>query len=104
MKKIVLSLAIVSLLFSCNKQEDSIATTDGNLAETVGKRGCFSDDHLKNHLRILFLKENSLALVLPLPLPVYIFPGICKQSKRYQGSISLNHAILQISLKTVGHT
>ncbi len=49
MKKIVLSLAIVSLLFSCNKQEDSI-TTDGNLAETVGKRGCYSDEHLKAQL------------------------------------------------------
>jgi hypothetical protein len=51
MKKIVLSLAIVSLLFSCNKQEDSITTTDGNLAETVGRRGCFSDEHLKEQLR-----------------------------------------------------
>lgn len=50
MKKIVLSLAIVSLLFSCNKQEDSITTTDGNLAENVGNRGCYSDQHLKNQL------------------------------------------------------
>ena len=50
MKKIVLSLAIVSLLFSCNKQEDSITTTDGNLAENVGKRGCYSDEHLKDQL------------------------------------------------------
>ena len=50
MKKIVLSLAIVSLLFSCNKQEDSIATTDGNSVATVGKRGCFSDEHLKAQL------------------------------------------------------
>lgn len=50
MKKIVLSLAIVSLLFSCNKQEDSITTTDGNLAETVGQRGCYSDQHLKDQL------------------------------------------------------
>ena len=50
MKKIVLSLAIVSLLFSCNKQEDSITTTDGNSTATVGKRGCFSDEHLKAQL------------------------------------------------------
>lgn len=50
MKKIVLSLAIVSMLFSCNKQEDSITTTDGNLAESVGKRGCYSDQHLKDQL------------------------------------------------------
>ena len=49
MKKIVLSLAIVSMLFSCNKQEDSIST-DGNLSETVGKRGCYSDQHLKDQL------------------------------------------------------
>ena len=48
MKKIVLSLAIVSLLFSCNKQEDSITstTTDGNLAQTVERRACYSDEHL----------------------------------------------------------
>lgn len=52
MKKIVLSLAIVSLLFSCNKQEDSITstTTDANLVETTGKRGCYSDEHLKDQL------------------------------------------------------
>jgi hypothetical protein len=51
MKKIVLSLAIVSMLFSCNKQEDSItATTDDKLAENVGKRGCFSDQHLQDQL------------------------------------------------------
>jgi hypothetical protein len=50
MKKIVLSLAIVSLLFSCNKQEDSITTTDGNLAQNVGSRDCYSDQHLKDQL------------------------------------------------------
>ena len=49
MKKIVLSLAIVSMLFSCNKQEDSITTTDGNLAQNAG-RGCYSDQHLKDQL------------------------------------------------------
>lgn len=50
MKKIVLSLAIVSLLFSCNKQEDSI-NDDANLAQTTGKRGCYSDEHLKDQLK-----------------------------------------------------
>lgn len=48
MKKIILSLAIVSLLFSCNKQED--ATTDLTSSEVVGKRGCYSDEHLKEQL------------------------------------------------------
>lgn len=52
MKKIVLSLAIVSMLFSCNKQEDSTtATTDGNLAQTVERRSCYSDEHLKEQLK-----------------------------------------------------
>ena len=50
MKKIILSLAIISLIFSCNKQEDFIATTDENLASNVGKRGCYSDQHLKDQL------------------------------------------------------
>lgn len=51
MKKIVLSLAIVSLLFSCNKQEDSTtSTTNENSAQTTGKRGCYSDEHLKEQL------------------------------------------------------
>lgn len=48
MKKIILSLAIVSLLFSCNKQED--ATTDLTSSEVAGKRGCYSDEHLKEQL------------------------------------------------------
>jgi len=48
MKKIILSLAIVSLLFSCNKQED--ATTDLTSSEVVGRRGCYSDEHLKEQL------------------------------------------------------
>ncbi|SEP59587.1 zinc metalloprotease [Flavobacterium urocaniciphilum] len=48
MKKIILSLAIVSLLFSCNKQED--ATTELTTSEVAGKRGCYSDEHLKEQL------------------------------------------------------
>lgn len=47
MKKIILSLAVVSLLFSCNKQED---TTDLTASETAGRRGCYSDEHLKEQL------------------------------------------------------
>ena len=50
MKKIVLSLAIVTLLFSCNKQEDSITTEEASTNQSVGKRGCFSDEHLKAQL------------------------------------------------------
>ncbi len=49
MKKIVLSLAIVSMLFSCNKQEDTIST-EGNLTENAARRGCYSDEHLKAQL------------------------------------------------------
>ena len=47
MKKIILSLAVVSLLFSCNKQED---TTEVVSNEIAGRRGCYSDEHLKNQL------------------------------------------------------
>lgn len=47
MKKIILSLAVVSLLFSCNKQEDA---TDLTASETAANRGCYSDQHLKDQL------------------------------------------------------
>ena len=49
MKKIVLSLAIVSMLFSCNKQEDATVSTE-NSTSVVGRRGCYSDEHLKAQL------------------------------------------------------
>lgn len=48
MKKIILTLAVVSLLFSCNKQEDA---TELATSEIAGKRGCFSDEHLKAQLK-----------------------------------------------------
>ncbi|NHM01642.1 zinc metalloprotease [Flavobacterium difficile] len=49
MKKIILSLAIVSMLFSCNKQEDSVSN-ESNLSNVASRRACYSDQHLKDQL------------------------------------------------------
>ena len=49
MKKIILSLAIVSMLFSCNKQEDSVSN-ESNLSNAASRRACYSDQHLKDQL------------------------------------------------------
>jgi hypothetical protein len=49
MKKLVLSLAMVSVLISCNSNEE--VATNNELPNTAAHRGCFSHEHHEEQLR-----------------------------------------------------